>query len=216
MESFLLKDIDVFDDKLTIEYETTRFSAADWQLTLRRLDRAGFQRRLEEALRIEHRENRGSRVIVWPWEKRRDIPANRRITTYSTTTSVSDEYAIAELLSVASLKKKTKEKKKVCSAAQSRVRWWRRHANDLETRLDRNDHVFNTRESDNDDENVTVSEDSGDRRVSKVSSLCVFRETEPKGGTSRGNLARGRRGEREGDDDGRLASIEGGSGLAGK
>lgn len=66
MESFLLKDIDVFDDKLTIEYETTRFSAADWQLTLRRLDGAGFQRRLEEALRIEHRENRGSRVIVWP------------------------------------------------------------------------------------------------------------------------------------------------------
>lgn len=72
----------------------------------------------------------------------------------STTTSVSDEYPIAELLSAASLKKKTKEKKKVCSAARSRLRWWRRHANDLETRLDRSDHVFNTRESDNDYENV--------------------------------------------------------------
>lgn len=66
----------------------------------------------------------------------------------------SDEYPIAELLSAASLEKKTKEKRKVCSAARSRVRWWRRHANDLETRLDRSDHVFNTRESDNDDENV--------------------------------------------------------------
>lgn len=120
MEPFLLKDIDVFDDKLTIEYETTRFSAADWQLTLRRLDGAGFQRRLEEALRIEHAENRGSRVVVWPREKRNNIPANRRITTYSNTTSVSDEYPIAELLCGASLKKKRKEKKKVCGCKLDR------------------------------------------------------------------------------------------------
>lgn len=124
MESFLLKDIDVFDDKLTIEYETTRFSAADWQLTLRRLDGAGFQRRLEEALRIEHGENRGSRLTVR--QKRRNIPANRRITTYSTAASVSDEYPIAELLSAASLKneKKTKKRKKrgKCAARLDRGR----------------------------------------------------------------------------------------------
>lgn len=122
----------------------------------------------------------------WSWEKKtyRDHNESRSILLLSRTNSQSWNLGILASFRKRRKKKKKKEKRNL----KSLDRWWR-HASNLATRINWNNYVFNTRESNGGESVVSWRSGGSGKKVSRIRrigrdcyivSLCVFRKTEPR------------------------------------